>query len=172
MFDGTDQAFRVKTLRARGGMENLVVERVRANVKDYAFYCDMLGCIKWGGELARRYPNSKNAPAINRFTPDVNTISIDNIIIENCRRLVFALGQPERPLRNVLFSGVKANCQQLMKMHDVQGFVLKDACITAIDPAANLDGCSSIMMLDVEVNGQKPQNIAYSSKDSTPVIIQ
>ena len=59
-----------------------------------------------------------------------------------------------------------------MKMRDVQGFVLKDACITAIDPVANLDGCSSIMMLDVEVNGQKPQNIAYSSKDSTPVIIQ
>ena len=104
MFDGTDQAFRVKTLRARGG----------------------------------------------------------NIIIENCRQLVFALGLPERPLRNVLFSGVKANCQQLMKMRDVQGFVLKDACITAIDPAANLDGFSSIMMLDV----------AYSSKDSTPVIIQ
>ena len=172
VFDGTDQAFRVKTLRARGGgVENLVVERVRANVKDYAFYCDMLGSIKWGGELARRYPNSKNAPAINRFTPDFNTISIDNIIIENCRQLVFALGLPERPLRNVLFSGVKANCQQLMKMRDVQGFVLKDACITATDPTANLDGCSSIMMLDVEVNGQKPQDIAYSSKDSTPVII-
>ena len=173
VFDGTDQAFRVKTLRTRGGgVENLVVERVRANVKDYAFYCDMLGSIKWGGELARRYPDNKNAPAINRFTPDFNTICINNVIIENCRQLVFALGLPERPLRNVLFNGVKANCQQLMKMRDVQGFVLKDACITATDPTANLDGCSSIMMLDVKVNGQKPQDITYSSKDSTPVIIR
>lgn len=173
VFDGTDQACRVKTLRARGGgVENLVVERVRANVKDYAFYCDMLGSVKWGGDLARRYPDGKNAPAVNRFTPDFNTIRIDNVIIENCRQLVLAVGLPERPLRNVLLSGVKAHCQQLMKMRDVQGFVLKDACITATDPAANLDGCSSVMMLNVEANGQKLQDIAYSSKDSTPVIIQ
>ena len=156
MFDGTDQAFRVKTLRTRGGgVENLVVERVRANVKDYAFYCDMLGSIKWGGDLARRYPDGKNAPAINRFTPDFNTIVINDVIIENCRQLIFALGLPERPLRGVIFSGVRANCRQFMKMRDVQGFVLNDACITASDPAASIEGCHSIMMLDVNLNGEK-----------------
>ena len=160
VFDGTDQAFRVKTLRTRGGgVENLVVERVRAKVKDYAFYCDMLGSIKWGGDLARRYPDGKNAPAINRFTPDFNTITINDVIIEDCRQLVFALGLPERPLSRVVFSGVKANCRQFMKMRDVQGFVLNDACITASDPTASIEGCNSIIMLDVNLNGEKIRSL-------------
>ena len=115
----------------------------------------LLGSIKWGGDLARRYPDGKNAPAINRFTPDFNTIVINDVIIENCRQLIFALGLPERPLRGVIFSGVRANCRQFMKMRDVQGFVLNDACITASDPAASIEGCHSIMMLDVNLNGEK-----------------
>lgn len=173
VFDGTDQAFRIKTLRSRGGgVENLIVERVRANVKDYAFFCDMLGSVKWGGDLARRFPDGKSAPVINRFTPNFNTVKINNVVIEHCRQLVFALGLPERPLRNVLLSQVKANCQQFMRMRDVEGLVIKDACITAADPTANIDGCSSAMMLNVKVNGQEPQAITYSGEPSTPVIIQ
>ena len=168
VFDGTDQAVRIKTLRPRGGgVQGLTVERIRANVKDYAFFCDMLGSIKWGGDLAKRFP----APAINNFTPDFNTVSISNMIVENCRQLVFALGLPERPLRNVLLSNVKANCEQLMKMRDVQGFVLKDADITAKDATASIDGCTGVMMLNVLVNGQNPKDITYPGEKSTKVIV-
>ena len=169
VFDGTDQAFRIKTLRPRGGgVENLLVERVRANVKDYAFFCDMLGSIKWGGELAKRLP----AREINKYTPDFNTVTINNVVIENCRQLVFALGLPERPLRNVLFSNVKANCEQFVKMRDVQGFVLKDADITAKDATASIDGCTGVMMLGVKVNGQIPKDITYPGEKSTKVIVK
>ena len=169
VFDGTDQAFRVKTLRPRGGgVENLVVERVRANVIDYAFYCDMLGSIKWGGDLAKRLP----AREINQYTPDFNTITIDNVVIEHCRKLVHAIGLPERPLRNVLFSRVKADCNELMKMRDVTGFVLKDADITAKDASASIDGCTATMMLNVMVNGQQPQSFTYPGEKSTPVIVR
>ena len=169
VFDGTDQAVRVKTLRPRGGgVENLVVERIRANVKDYAFFCDMLGSIKWGGNLAKRLP----AQPVNNYTPDFNTIRIDNVTIENCRMLVHAIGLPERPLRNVLFSNVKANCEQLMKMRDTQGFVLKNAEITAKDAIASMNGCTGVMMLDVKVNDKAPEKITYSGEKSTPVIVQ
>ena len=158
VFDGTDQAFRIKTLRSRGGgVENLIVERVRANVKDFGFYCDMLGSMKWGGDLARRYPDGKNIPAINRFTPDFNTVRIENVVIEHCRQLVHAIGLPERPLRNVLLSRVKADCEQLMKMRDVQGFVFNDACITTADTAVSMEGCTAVMMIDTKVNGKQIQ---------------
>lgn len=171
VFEGTDQAFRFKTLRARGGgVESITVERVRANVKDYAFYCDMLGSVKWGGDLARRYPDGKNAPVINRLTPDFNTIRINNVVIENCRRFVHAIGLPERPLRGVLLSNVKASCDQLMKMCDVEGFVIHNACIDATDTTASIDGCSAVMLIDTKVNGQTPQNIIHSSMASTPII--
>ena len=169
VFDGTDQAFRIKTLRPRGGgVENLLVERVRANVKDYAFFCDMLGSIKWGGELAKRLP----AREINKYTPDFNTVTINNVVIENCRQLVFALGLPERPLRNVLFSNVKANCEQFVKMRDVQGFVLKDADIITKDATASIDGCTGVMMLGAKVNGQMPKDISYQGEKSTKVIVK
>ena len=173
VFDGTDQAFRIKTLRTRGGgVQNIIVERVRANVKDFGFYCDMLGSVKWGGDLARRYPDGKSIPAINQLTPDFNTIKIDNVVIEHCRQLIHAIGLPERPLRNVLLSRVKANCEELIKMRDVQGFVIKDVNITTADTVVNMDGCTAVMMLDTKVNGKQPQNTAINEKTSTPIIIR
>lgn len=167
VFQGTDQAVRIKTLRPRGGgVEGLTVERIRANVKDYAFFCDMLGSIKWGGDLAKRLP----AQPINIQTPDFNTVKVNNVIIENCRQLVFALGLPERPLRNVLISNIRANCNQFMKMRDTQGFVLQDATITAEDPTASIDGCTGVMMLGVIINGQRPKDITYPGEKSTLVL--
>ena len=167
VFDGTDQAVRVKTLRTRGGgIENLVVERIRASVKDYAFYCDMLGSLKWGGDKAKRYP----VRPINELTPDFNTIRIDNVIIEHCRMLIHAIGLPERPLRNVLFSNVKAHCDQLMKMRDVEAFVLQNADITASAPAGTIDGCTGIMLLQTKVNGQQPHDIKMIGATSTQLI--
>ena len=168
VFDGTDQAFRVKTLRPRGGgVENLTVERVRANVKDYAFYCDMLGSLKWGGDMAKRFPQQP----VNRLTPDFNTIHISNVDIEHCRTLIHAIGLPERPLRNVLMTGVKARCEHLMKMRDVNAFVMQDADIVATDPAGTVDGCTGIMLLNTSVNGQQPKDIKLTGEKSTQIII-
>jgi polygalacturonase len=167
VFQGTDQAVRIKTLRPRGGgLEGLTVERIRANVKDYAFFCDMLGSIKWGGDLAKRLP----VQPITAQTPDFNTVTVNNVIVENCRQLIFALGLPERPLRNVLISNIRANCSQFMKMRDTQGFVLQNAAVTAEASTASIDGCTAVMMLGVSINGEKPRDITYPGEKSTPVI--
>ena len=167
VFDGTDQAFRVKTLRPRGGgVENVTVERVRANVREYAFYCDMLGSLKWGGDMAKRFP----LRPVNELTPDFNTIRISDVDIEHCRMLIHAIGLPERPLRNVLLTGVKARCEQLLKMRDTECFVVQDADITADDPAGTIDGCTGVMLLNTRVNGQKPKDIKLTGEKSTPVL--
>lgn len=170
VFDGTDQAFRFKTLRSRGGgVENVRVERVRArNLSGPAFYCDMLGSIKWGGDLAKRH----HVKEVNEFTPDFHSVVVDNVVIDGCRKLVEAIGLPEQPLRNILFSNIKANCQQLVKMRDVESFVIKDADIETTDDTAIFDGVTGAMMLNVKVNGKHPSNIKYQGDKSTAVIIK
>jgi len=167
VFDGTDQAFRFKTLRARGGgVENIIVERVRARVKDYAFYCDMLGSVKWGGELAKRFPQRD----INRFTPDFHTISINNVIVEDCRQFIFALGLPERPLRNVLMSNIKGRARDFARLRDVQSFVLSNIALNVENTEARVDGCEGIIFTNTLLNGERPNNITYEGEKSTIII--
>ena len=97
VFEGTDQAFRFKTRRPRGGfVENIYVERVRANVKRQALYCDMLGSARWVGELAQRYP----AREITPLTPWFAYISIHDVEITGCSTLVDVSALPEKPVKN------------------------------------------------------------------------
>lgn len=97
VFEGTDQAFRFKTRRPRGGfVENIYVERVRANVKRQALYCDMLGSARWVGELAQRYP----AREITPLTPWFANISIHDVEITGCSTLVDVAALPEKPVKN------------------------------------------------------------------------
>ena len=135
VFDGTDQAFRMKTLRPRGGgVENLFVERVRANVTGAAFYCDMLGSLKWGGDLARRYGKAGKETATEleiaalrtKYTPCFNTVSIDNVDIEHCDVFISAIGLPESPLRDVRISNAKVKANRLSVMRDVEDFRLEN----------------------------------------------
>ena len=167
VFDGTDQAFRFKTLRPRGGgVENVVVERIRANVKDYAFFCDMLGSIKCGGDLAKRFPVRE----VNAYTPDFHTINISNVIIEDCRRLVHAIGLPERPLRNVLMRNIRGHAQEFMRLRDIHSFVLDDVDVQVDNDEVRIDGCEGIMLIDTKVNGEKPKNMKYEGEKATTVI--
>lgn len=175
VFDGTDQAFRFKTLRARsGGLENIIVERVRARVKDYAFYCDMLGSIKWGGELAKRFPadSTLTAHLSSLASPDFRTISISDVMIDDCRQLVKAIGLPERPLRGVLFRNVKGKAQEFMWLRDVKSFVLENVDVTVDHDAARIDGCEGIMLLNTRLNGRRPSNVNYEGEASEQVIVK
>ena len=169
VFDGTDQAFRFKTLRSRGGgAGNVSVERVRVNVKGPAFYCNMLGSKKWGGELATRLP----AREITRLTPDFNTIVIKDIIIEKCGQLANVTGLPERPLRNVLISNVKGHADQFISLRDADSFIMKDIRVDTPSPVAIVDGCNGVMLLDTHVSSMKTPDIKYRGEPSTPVILQ
>lgn len=77
-------------------MENIYVERVRANVKRQALYCDMLGSARWVGELAQRYP----AREITPLTPWFANISIHDVEITGCSTLVDVSALPEKPVKN------------------------------------------------------------------------
>ena len=158
VFDGTDQAFRVKTLRTRGGgVENLTVERVRANVTGPAFYCDMLGSLKWGGNLARRYGQEGKSTAtaaekvalLTPYTPDFHGITIKDICIEQCGSFISAVGLPERPLRDVLMQNIKAKADRLGKMRDVSGLVMLNAHIETKDTDLQSSDCESIRFINV-----------------------
>ena len=177
VFDGTDQAFRFKTLRARGGgVENVVVERVRCRVKDYVFYCDMLGSQKWGGDLARRYPPEEALDAFrssmfNVPSPDFSTISISDVTVDDSRQLVHAIGLPERPLRNVLLRNVSGHAEKFMRLRDVSSFVMQNVDVDVSDDEARIDGCNGIMLLDTRICGRQPQNVKYEGEPSAKLLI-
>ena len=145
VFDGTDQAFRIKSLRPRGGgVQNLFVERVRANVLHYAMFCDMLGSIKWGGDLAKRFPDGKHAPAVNKYTPFFHDISVHDVVVEGCKELIHYIGQPERPVKNVFFGNAEVRCDKVGFVQDAAGFAMKDVRIVSDDNTLFIDGCQQV----------------------------
>ena len=157
VFDGTDQGFRVKTLRPRGGgVENLIVERVRANVTGPAFYCDMLGSLKWGGDLAHRYGKAGKTSATEAeklalttpYTPDFHTIRISNVVIEGCDEFIHAVGLPERPLRDVLIRDAKVKAKKYGLMRDVRSFVVLNADVDADGTALEQQGTEGVMIIE------------------------
>ena len=138
VFDGTDQAFRFKTLRTRGGgVDGVYVQRVRARVLRSALYVNMLGSVKWGGELARRYP----ARRVNGFTPNFRNIIIHDVEVDHCAQLVDIQALPERPVKNVFLGNVKAQCDKLGRLCDANSFSLKDVVVNSTDTTLTIDGC-------------------------------
>ena len=165
VFDGTDQAFRVKSLRPRGGgVENLFVERVRANVLHYAMFCDMLGSIKWGGDLAKRFPDGKNAPQVNKYTPFFHDISVHDVVAEGCKELIHYIGQPERPVKNVFFGNAEVRCDKVGFVQDAAGFAMKDVRIVSDDNTLWIDGCNQVSVFGV-TNTSKHQPLQVVQRD-------
>ncbi|MGI6232887.1 MAG: glycosyl hydrolase family 28 protein [Prevotella sp.] len=138
VFEGTDQAFRFKTRRPRGGfLENIYVERIKANVLREALYCDMLGSRRWAGTLADRYPAQK----LTKKTPWFRNISIHDVEITNCNTLINVGGLPEIPVKNLFFGNVKARCKRLGSIRDVTNFSMKDLRVTTGDSVLVIDNC-------------------------------
>ncbi|MBQ9361793.1 MAG: glycoside hydrolase family 28 protein [Bacteroidaceae bacterium] len=162
VMDGTQQAFRVKSRRPRGGGGHDVwVERVYAkNIANNAFTVDMLGSKRWVGDLANRYP----AREINELTPEFKNIHIKDITIDGCSRFIDVKALPERPLTNVLIENAEVRCKEFLRMQDAQGFVLKNAIVHTSSPSASLDGCHSVMLLDVDFEGKQ---LKQSTKNAT-----
>lgn len=158
VMDGTQQAFRFKSRRPRGGGGHDVwVERVHAkNIIYNAFTVEMLGSKKWVGELANRHP----ARPVNELTPEFKNIHIKDITVEGCTRFIDVKALPERPLTNVLIENADVKCKEFLRMQDANGFVLHNATVRTSQPAASVDGCQSVMLLDVDFCGkQLKQNL-------------
>lgn len=164
VFKGTNQAFRFKTRRPRGGgLSDVVAERVRADVLKQAFFVDMLGSARYVGDLARRLP----ARTVNALTPDFHTIRLSDIVVERCGRLFDLRALPERPLRNVLVSGLTARGREFMSMNDVSSLTLVDCHIDTDSAAATLTGCSGLSL--VGCTFARP--VSWTLDDSTPPLM-
>lgn len=144
-----------------GGSHDVWVERVYAKDITYnAFTVDMLGSQKWVGELANRFP----ARPVNELTPEFKNIYIRDITVDGCARFIGVKALPERPLTNVLIENADVRCKDFMNMQDAEGFVLHNATIRTGQPTATLDGCHSVMLLDVDFQGKQ---LKQSLKNAT-----
>lgn len=136
VFDGTERGFRFKSRRTRGGtMEGIYVERVRANLVYDALCVDLLGTYKWMGDLCRRYP----VPEVTRFTPQYRNISIHDIVVEKCRKMVSIESLPERESKNIFFGNATITCEELGYIHDASGVSMKDLLIHSNDSTLEID---------------------------------
>lgn len=174
VFDGTDQAFRIKSLRPRGGgVQNLFVERVRANVLHYAMFCNMLGSIKWGGDLAKRYPDGVNAPKIGKYTPYFHDISVHDVIVEGCQELIHYTGLPERPVKNVFFGNATVKCDKVGFVQDASGLAMKDVQITSDDNTLFIDGCQQVSIFGVNnVSKHQPLQVVQKGVPSQYLYVE
>lgn len=81
------------------------------------FVWDMLGSRTYVGDLAVRLPAREKTP----LTPFYKNITARDIIVEQCNRLVKAVGIPEVPVSGVTVERVDASCERLMLLQDVDG---------------------------------------------------
>lgn len=136
VFQGNNHAVRFKTRRPRGGfVENVTVERVRANVLYQALWAEMLGSERWVGELAHRYP----AREITPLTPWFRNFTLRDMEIEGGQTLVEMAGLPEMPLRDVTISHIKASCGQVGSFADAVGITMEDVSIDSDATELTLD---------------------------------
>lgn len=131
----------------RGGAHDVWVERVYAkDIKWNGLTVDMLGSKKWVGELANRFP----ARQVNELTPEFKNIYIKDFTVDGCQRLIDVKALPERPLTNVLIENFEGHGIDFLRLQDVSGFVMKGGKIHTAAPSAVLDGCQSVMLLDMD----------------------
>lgn len=170
VFQGTDQAFRFKSRRTRGGViQNIFVERVKADVKGPALFVDMLGSKRWMGNLASRYPEQPITP----LTPEYKNIFIHDVEISHCKQLIQINALPERPLKTLFFGNVKASCDQVGYARDAQGLSLKNLSIASQDSVLTLDNCDNSTLFGVNnVTLQRPIAVDTVGEPSQHITIQ
>jgi len=168
VFENTHNGFYFKTRRSRGGGgENLYFERIRLVSPSIVFRWDMLGSQRWVGDLAKRLP----ARSVNSLTPVYRHISVKDVIVENCQQLISATGIPESPLSGVSITNMKAKCQNLMNVQDVNGLVFSNSIIETENTKASVVDGRNIMFINVKLNvsGDKLQ-ADYAGELSRPIL--
>lgn len=146
VFENTINGSYIKSRRNRGGGgQNIFIENIKMiNVKN-AFYWDMLGSRQWSGELADRLPARK----INELTPIFKDIHFKNILVDGCDYFINAKGLPENPINNITFNFVKAKCNNLINVADVQNVSFENCIIETDDKSSILTNCKNIKMKNV-----------------------
>lgn len=168
VFENTHNGFYFKTRRSRaGGGENLYFERIRLVSPSVVFRWDMLGSTRYVGDLAKRLP----ALPIGPLTPVYHHISIKDVIVENCQRLIDATGIPESPLSEVSINGLNAKCKDLIRIQDVDGLVIVNSSIQTEDAKVSVVDGRNIMLINVKLDipGGTLQ-AEYSGELSRPIM--
>ena len=98
------------------------------------------------------------------LTPEFKNIHIKDIVIDGCNRFIDVKALPEQPLTNVLIENSDVRCNNFLRMQDANGFVLNNAVIRTSQPTAIVDGCHSVMLLDVDFSGKE---LKTQTKNST-----
>lgn len=139
VFLKAQHGIRFKTRRPRGGGgNNLYYERIRIVNSSKAIYWDMLGSATYVGGMASRLP----AREVNKLTPTYKNVFVKDIVVEKSGKFVELTGIPESPVMNVMIENADVmNTTKIMSLHDVDGFVLKNATVHSTDPLVDvLDG--------------------------------
>lgn len=139
VFLKAQHGIRFKTRRPRGGGgSNLYYERIRIVNASKAIYWDMLGSSVYVGGMASRLP----ARAVDRLTPAYRDVFMKDILVEKSGKFIELTGIPESPVMNVAIENVTVmNTAKIMSLHDVDGFVLKNATVHSADTLIDvLDG--------------------------------
>ena len=89
----------------------------------------MIGSRTYVGDLAVRLPAREMTP----LTPFYRNIMARDIIVEQCSRLVKAVGIPEVPVSDVTIERIDAYCNQLMTLQDVDGMTFRDMIVYGSD---------------------------------------
>ena len=97
-FDGTVTAIRIKSARDRGGqISDIFYNDIKiANVGTAVLITDYYPKI----------PKTDDAQPVTASTPDIHDIHLMNVVASGAKTLGGIYGLPERPIRNVLFTGV------------------------------------------------------------------
>lgn len=168
VFSGTSSGLRFKTRRPRGGGgENIHFERIRLCGVGTAFHWDMLGSRMYVGELADRLPPRP----VGRLTPIYRDITFRDIVVESSNKLADLSGLPESPVMGILFDNVRAVSNELMRLRDVDGFVIANSTLSAQSDTITIVDSRNVMLVNTRLDVPGGEiDYDYTGELSRPVM--
>ena len=168
VFEGTDVGINFKSRRTRGGGgENIHYERIRMNLKMTAIKWDMLGNVKYLGELALRLPKHE----VTELTPKYENIFINDILIENSTHFLKIVALPESPLKDVKINNVKANSTELISIQDATNIEITNCNIKSKNNIIEVLDCENITLKNVNINDDNEVEIKISGDNPNAIKI-
>lgn len=127
VFNAPSNGFYFKSRRNRGGGgEDMTFRRIRMQNPGRAFYFDMLGSPFYVGDLANRLPQRPITP----LTPAFRRITMDQVLVEQCKELILLKGLPESPVEDLTISHLDAvTTVRDLKIQDACGLIMTDCVV-------------------------------------------
>lgn len=168
VFEGTDVGINFKSRRTRGGGgENIHYERIRMNLKMTAIKWDMLGNVKYLGELAQRLPKHE----VNELTPKYKNIFINDILIENSTHFLKIVALPESPLKNLELNNIVSHSSDLCYIQDAEDIKIRNCKIYTDVNIVEIIDSKNITLKNVNINDDNKVEIKISGDNPEAIKI-